>query len=137
MTAVDIAVSQLKTDEGYRQHVYNDALGNPTIGFGCCLASGISYSAALALLTAQTAETETALNNYYWFTQLDDVRKATVINWCFNVGVPGMLHFVKTLNAIAVGNWAEAHDELLDSLAAKQNPNRYQRLAQQLLTGTI
>lgn len=135
MSAVDLAVAQLRTDEGYEQKPYKDEKGNLTVGYGFCVNSGLSVYAAKGLLMAQTAEIQNALSAYYWWSALDDARAAAVLNIAFNVGVVGLLHYVQMLSAIAKKDWQAAHDECLDSDAARLNVDRYKRLAQVLLLG--
>ena len=135
MSALDIAVAQLKPDEGFRAKVYRDIVGKQTIGYGFCVDAGISEPAAAALLAAQAAEVESYLAKQDWYT-LDDVRAAACICLAFNLGVDGFLGFHDTIQALRSGNWQGAHDALLYSKAAQQLPARYGRLANWLLTGS-
>jgi lysozyme len=136
VSALDLAVAQLRVDEGFRANVYKDSQGNATIGYGFAIGSGLSKPAALALLSAQVADLQNQLTTYYWWAALDDPRASAVLNVAFNVGLEGLLHFPKMLAAIAVKDWQTAHDQLLNSDAARLNVDRYKRLAQTLLLGT-
>lgn len=135
MSAVDLAVTMLKTDEGYRAMPYKDQLGNVTVGYGFCVSAGLSKFSALGLLSAQVAEIQQQLTTYYWWSSLDDARAAAILDITFNVGVHGLLGFPKMLSAIATKDWQGAHDQCLDSDAARLNVDRYKRLAQVLLLG--
>ncbi len=135
MAAADIATARLVTEEGFRATAYTDTTGNITIGYGFNVSAGISQFAAASLLAAQVHERDQFLQSYSWYQNLDPVRQSVFIDVSFNVGVGGLLHFPKCIAAVSIGDWQTAHDELLNSLAAKQLPSRYNTLAQILLTG--
>jgi lysozyme len=135
MSAVDLAIAREKPAEAFRPHKYPDPRGFETIGFGFNVDAGISLYAATALLVAQTQERADALKGFWWAQGLDDARMSVVIEIAFNGGVSGLLHYPKMLAAIGAKNWQAAHDECLDSDAARELPARYKALAQILLTG--
>ena len=135
MNAVNLAVDRLTTDEGFRAAAYRDTAGRLTVGYGFNVDAGISQYAALELLTAQAVERAQALSGYPWAHGLDDVRMSVIIEVAFNDGLDGLLHFVNMLSAIGAKDWQRAHDELLNSDAARQLPPRYEILANLLLTG--
>lgn len=135
MTARDLAAARLELEEGFRAQVYRDSVGKMTIGYGFNIEAGISQRAARALLMAQVTERAEVLAPYWWAQGLDDVRMSVLIDVSFNVGIGGLLHFPKMLAAVGTKNWQTAHDELLDSDAARMLPKRYGRLAQILLSG--
>jgi len=135
MSACDIAVTRLQSEEGFRALSYTDTTGHQTIGYGFNVTAGISKNAARALLLAQIQDISAVLSGYAWFQRLDDVRSAVLIDLAFNLGVNGLLHFPKMLAAIAARDWVTAHDELMNSDAAKLLPNRYGALATTLLNG--
>src|SRR5258706_2599078 len=120
MTAVDIAVAREKPSEAFRAKKYLDTKGNETIGYGFNIDAGISEYAAAALLTAQTQERADALEGFWWAKGLDDARMSVVIEVAFNGGLSCLLHFPKMLAAIGAKDWKTAHDELLDSDAARE-----------------
>lgn len=135
MISLDLAVAQLKPDEGFRAKVYRDIAGKQTIGYGFNIDAGISEVAAAALLAAQAGEVEDDLALLPWYATLDPVRQAVCIQLGFNLGLAGLLAFQRMIDALRSGNWQGAHDELLNSRAAEQLPARYGRLANWLLTG--
>lgn len=137
MSAVDLAVERLKVDEGFRSVAYRDSVNKLTIGYGFCIDAGISQTAAGALLTAQTEECLAALAGFWWAQGLDDIRMSVLVELAYNNGVAGLLHYPKMLAAIGAKNWQAAHDELLDSDAARMLAARYGRFAQVLLTGNL
>ena len=136
MSAIDLAVARLKIDEGFRSTTYVDTAGHLSVGFGCNLDAGISEYAATALLTAQATECANTLATYTWSSGLNDVRASVLISLAFNLGITGLMRFQRMIAAIRSGDWQTAHDQLLDSDAARELPTRYQMLAKMLLTGT-
>ncbi len=137
MSAVDLAVSRLKTEEGFRPAKYVDQVGKTTIGYGFNVDAGITQSAAAALLTAQVQDAAKALGAYVWFQGLDDARASVLLDLAINDGLGGLLHFVNMLAALARRDWQGAHDALLDSQAARMLPARYAALANILLNGGV
>lgn len=135
MSALDLAIPRLKVAEGFRSQVYRDVLGKDTIGYGFCIDAGITEHAATALLFAQAQEVQTQLQAFDWFGKLDDVRASVLIEAAFNCGLDGLLKFKLMIAAIQAGNWAQAHDQLLDSSAARLLPKRYFYLAELLRKG--
>jgi lysozyme len=133
MSAVDLAVAREQIAEGFRSSAYTDTTGHQTIGYGFNISAGISKRAALALLQAQTQEVADQLATT--LQGLDMVRASVLIELGFNLGVAGLLSFHLMLQAVAAGDWTTACDQLLDSQAARQLPERYNTLAQMLLTG--
>lgn len=135
MSALDLAIGRLKIDEGFKSTLYTDTTGHRTIGYGFNVDAGITEPSAFALLNAQASEVANQLQPMRGFQGLDDVRASVLIELAFNLGVNGLLGFSKMLNALASGDYQTAHDQLLDSKAARQLPSRYDQLATMLLTG--
>lgn len=123
------------TEEGFRANIYQDTKGNRTIGYGCNLEPGWSKGLAGSVLGYQVQEVWQALTTYWWWSSLDDARASVLIDIGFNDGVSSLLHFPKMLAAVGAKDWQGAHDELLNSDAARELPARYGVLAQILLTG--
>jgi lysozyme len=69
-----------------------------------------------------------------WY-RLIEPRRAVIVDLCFNPGPTRLKGFLKMLAAIKRGDWKAAHDELLDSLYAKQVKTRATMNASVLLTG--
>jgi lysozyme len=135
MTAIDLVVSRLKSEEGFRALPYRDSVGKLTQGYGCNLDAGWSPQLAAAVLNLQVTEVAQQLASYWWWHSLDDVRASVVIDIAFNAGVHGLLGYVKMLAACGAKDWVAAEAELLDSDAARLLPGRYKALGQVLLTG--
>lgn len=133
MTAIDIALPRLQTEEGFRALPYKDTEGHTTLGYGLNVDAGISKYAAGALLKAQLTELDTTLASFRWYQAANDVRKSVFIDIAFNDGVHGLLGFPHMLSAAATGDW-----EVASAQCHVTNPEllgRYETLAHLLLTG--
>lgn len=142
--AIDYAKPRLRTEEGRRPKPYNDKTGktltlrpaaNITIGDGINLENGLYPNEMDFIFNNRTTIAANEVAPYWWFKNLDEVRASVFIDLCYNDGLPHLLHFVLTLSAAGNGDWQEAHDQLLDSDAAREDVHRYQVLAEILLTG--
>lgn len=129
----------IKQNEGCRLKVYDDSRGIPSIGWGRDLRDeGISQAEAQLLFDNDLANAIrgaiAALGSGDW-TMLDDARKNSLIDMCFELGQAGLSEFRNMLNAVRKQDWQTAHDQLLASRYAEQVPNRANRNAAILLTG--
>lgn len=133
MSAVDIALPRLQTEEGFRATKYLDPNGLESIGYGFCIDRGISQFAASALLSAQAQERHDELMQFSWYAGCNPARQSVLLDIAFNTGVGGLLKFPHMIAAISRGDWVTAAKE-----CAVQDPKlkgRYDALAQILLTG--
>jgi GH24 family phage-related lysozyme (muramidase) len=130
MSAVDLAVTRLKVEEGYRRYIYTDITGNRTIAYGVNLEVGISEPAASALLLAQTNERHESLMGFPWYVALDPVRQSACIDIDFNANIRT---FPRLIAALTASDWAGAQREC--QVRNVQLTDRYQRLGKILLTG--
>lgn len=144
MTAVQICLTRLRDEEGVRRFAYDDSTGkqvtckpagNLSIAIGIDLETGLDDEEINWLLAHRLGIVEVALQQRSFYLGLDEVRRSVLLDLGYNAGVPRLLEFRQMLQAIDIRNWPRAHDELLDSDAARQLPKRYNRLATLLLTG--
>lgn len=133
MTAVELALPRLKTEEGFRATKYTDTQGHLTIGYGFDVDAGISQYAAGALLLAMAEERHKQLSAYPWYSGLDPVRQSVCLDIAFNSGTTGLLHFPKMIAALAHSDWATAAAEC--KVTNPELAGRYAALAKLLLTG--
>lgn len=134
-----IAADYVKFNEGLRLKPYSDSLGLITIGYGRCLdRDGITQAEADYLFTHDISQAVrgaiASLGGNEW-AALDEARQGVLIDMCFQLGEYGLADFHNMLAAIRAGDWQRAHDEALNSLAARQTPQRWARHAETLLTG--
>lgn len=135
---LDKMKAELLHDEGYRQYVYLDIHGVPTVGIGRNLRTrGISKDEALFLLQNDIRSTWNELTTLIpWIVNLNDVRQRVIVNLAFNLGVTGLMGFKDMLKKCRLGQFKEAGEEILDSKAGRELKNRYSRLALEMATGT-
>lgn len=133
MSAIDLALPRLETEEGFRTLVYKDTRGHSTIGYGANLDAGISKYAAAALLRAQLMELDALLAGYIWYKIANDVRKSVFLDIALNSGLGGLLHFPHMLAAAVRGDWEMAAKEC--QVIEPELAGRYAALAKLLLEG--
>lgn len=117
--------------EGLRLKPYRCSAGKLTIGVGRNLDDvGITYAEAMEMFDHDIAR---CLNDcthaFPWFPELDDARKAVLIDMCFNMGIAGLLKFKKFLKSMESNNYDLAAIEMMESLWSKQVPRRALELA--------
>lgn len=134
---IDAAVALLKVDEGYRQFVYIDTRGYETIGYGFNLKEGLSQQECALILELRVQVLDAQLGQIPWYSNLDQIRAAAILDLAYNLGVAGLLQFHNMIQALQAKSWKQASSELLSSQYATQVPNRCYRLAQILLTGQL
>lgn len=133
-------VQQLKNEEGSVPHAYQDSLGYWTIGVGRLIderRGGLLYPDEIDYLLKNDIKRKTdGLNDALpWFHLLDEARQAVLIQMAFQMGVKGLLAFSTTLSHVRVGRYAEAAVAMLESLWARQTPERAARMSKQMETG--
>lgn len=136
MSAVDLALPRLQTEEGFRGTAYRDTKGLLTIGYGCNIDAGWSKGLAQVVLAYQAGEKADALSGFDWFANLDEARQSVLVDLAFNMGLHSLLGFPHMLAALARKDWQAAHDELLASKwRTDVGDTRALPLANILLTG--
>jgi lysozyme len=142
---VSVIQSLIRVEEGTEHAAYPDAItrGAPwTIGCGHTgpeVHPGLVWSDAQidAALDADIAHATDGCRAHLnpWFDDLDEVRQAVLIGMAFQMGIHGLLKFVHFLDAMRNQQWQAAASAMLDSLWAKQTPNRAARAARAIETG--
>lgn len=133
-------LQQLRVEEDVVPHAYQDHLGFWTIGVGRLIdkrkGGGLSDDEIDYLLNNDVTRIEAALDKHLpWARTLDEPRRAVLINMAFQMGVEGLLQFKRTLAAIRDEHYPQAAAFMLESLWAKQTPQRARRMARQMETG--
>jgi lysozyme len=114
---------------------YVDTEGHLTIGYGRlidpALGGGISEEEAEYLL--QNDMRKKAISEldkgFPWWCDMPEPAQRGLANMCFQLGLPRLKKFKKTLAYLEAGNFGEAAVECLDSRWAKQTPERAQRIS--------
>jgi lysozyme len=129
-------LEQLKRDEGLRLKPYVDTVGKITIGYGTNISDGIDKGEAEYLLSNRLNEKKLELLRALpWVADLDEARRGVLFNMAYNLGVPGLLGFKRTLTLIKETMYAEAAAAMLQSKWAAQVGERAKRLSKQMETG--
>ena len=133
----------IKNHEGLKLKPYECTAGRWTIGYGHNL-DAHKETPPLSITQAQaeqyldqdisTADCDCVMRLPY-FTYLDEVRKAVLIDMCFNLGINGLLGFKKTNAAIMAKDYYTAAAEMLDSKWATQVGIRARRLSRMMIYG--
>lgn len=155
----------LRHDEGCKTTVYWDHLGYPTIGIGHLIIKEATKDMAKInrilsehvgrqitdgkitdvevsnLLRKDINSLRVTLEKYAdlrdAYYRVDPIRQFAIENMCFQQGVAGVAKFKKMIAALSAGKWDEAQKQGLDSLWAKQTPNRAKRVTEVLRTGDM
>jgi len=139
---------QLEFEEGRRLKAYTCTAGHKTIGIGHNLDVKPAFNGRRIpdiisdqicdLIFDRDIEDTIIQLNFVWLanTKLDPARRDAVINMCFQLGINGVMKFKLMLNALERSDWVAAKAHALNSSWAKQTPERAERVAEQLLTGT-
>jgi lysozyme len=134
------ATEQIKKHEGLVLHGYKDHLGFLTLGYGRLIdqrrGGGITKAEAEYLLQNDIDTKLAELRNRIpWIDNLDDARKAVLLNMCFQLGIGGLMGFRNTLAKIEAGDYEGAADNMMKSKWAQQTPRRAKQMADQMRTG--
>lgn len=127
----------IKAHEGLRLKAYLCPAGKMTIGWGHNLDDvPITQAAADVILTNDISASRATLTaNLPWFTGLDAVRQAALIDLCFNLGWQGLGRFRRFLAAMARSDYAAAGAELIDSRWYEQVGDRAPRVVRMVQAG--
>ena len=124
-------IDSIKKHEGYVPTVYKDSLGIDTIGYGFTIKDlELDEDICEIILERKLKELETRVNlKFKWFMYMPQEIKDVVMEMCYQLGVGGVSKFKKTIAYLQNKQWEEASVEMLDSLWAKQTPNRAKELS--------
>lgn len=136
-------LNQLRRHEGLRLEPYKCSEGYLTIGFGRNIeTNGISEAEAEFMLSNDLIACEKELKDEGWYNQLDETRRAVVLNMAFNLGKPTLLKFSKFIGRLSDNDYEGASKEMItgsdgvsESKWASQVGKRAYELAEQMRTG--
>ena len=132
------AAELIKKHEGLRLKPYKCTAGKLTIGYGRNLEdNGISRYEADQMLFSDIQKCYTELVKLPFWNQLNEARKAVLLDMCYNLGITRMKTFKKMLAALEVGAYNRAAKEMLDSKWAFQVKTRATELAEIMKTGAL
>ena len=138
MTPKEVA-DMIKRHEGGPSDVYIDSVGVPTLGWGHALHVGspVPLEASKSFFESdfESASRDVELLLGKYDIEIDPVRKAVLIDMAFHLGRLKLIGFKKMWAALIAKDYNEAANQMLDSKAARQCPNRYKELAEMMRTG--
>ena len=120
---------RLIKDEGWVAHAYEDSLGFITIGVGHLIdkrkGGELPYHIIDQLLDSDIENVYALLDTHlpWWRGRTPQVQEA-MASMCFQLGIHGLMEFKKTLACLHAGDFEGAKANALDSLWAKQTPER-------------
>lgn len=122
--------SLIKKHEGLRLKPYRCSTGKLTVGYGRNLDdAGINLAEAEMMLENDIRRTTLELMTFSWYSSLDAVRRAALVDMLYNLGLPSFMGFEKMLAALDVGDYVGAAVQMLDSKWATQVGSRATELA--------
>ena len=124
-------IDEIKKHEGFRSTVYKCSEGFDTIGYGFAIKDLILDKAIAEMILDRKlkALTENINNKFDWFNESPQKVQDVVSNMCYQIGLSGFSKFKKTIYYLETEQYEEAADEMLDSLWARQTPNRANELS--------
>ena len=132
----------IKRHEGLKLTPYRCTAGRLTVGYGHNLDA---HGEAPETITQQQAEKyldediaearKQCEQRLIGWDQLGEVRRAVLIDMCFNLGIAGLLKFARMRHWIAKGYYGQAAVEMRDSVWAIQVQNRARELATMMEKG--
>ena len=133
--SVNKASDLIRKHEGWADHVYRDSVGVLTCGIGHALHEGSQVPPSVVEAFFQQDMRNTIDDYLLLKFQLDDVRRAVILNMLFNLGLNRFAKFKRLIKALRAEQWAECKKEMLDSIWADQVGKRATELAEMMHTG--
>lgn len=125
----------IKKDEGLSLIIYDDIMGNPSIGWGRLLSKPITIAEAEFLFQNDFKDTVHQLEKMSWYTIQPSGVKAALVNMCFNLGIAKLSLFKRMIGALNAKNYTRAAQEALDSAWASQVGDRAKSIAVMIREG--
>ena len=127
-------LKSIKYHEGFRSKVYKCTEGYDTIGYGFAIKDLEMDEdiAELILLRKLEKLQHRRASVFGWWYNSPKTVKNVVTNMCYQLGVSGFSRFKKTIYLLETEQYEDASIEMLDSLWAKQTPNRANELSEQI-----
>lgn len=136
-------LNQIRRHEGLRLKPYHCSENFLSLGYGRNLdTNGISEAEAEFMLSNDLLACESEMKDEGWYNQLDETRRAVVLNMAFNLGKPKLLKFSKFIGRLSDNDYEGASKEMVtgsdgvsESKWASQVGKRAYELADQMRTG--
>ena len=136
---------QIKEHEGFVPRTYKDSLGKRTIGFGHLCVEPEQWDddkeyTREELERVFDKDFDEALKNAESLIgerSINFIAKQVIIEMVFQLGIGGVGKFKKMWSALDNEDYGEASFQMMDSLWAKQTPNRAEKLSQKMRSAKI
>tara|TARA_R100001594_G_scaffold128315_1_gene166501 strand:+ start:1380 stop:1790 length:411 start_codon:yes stop_codon:yes gene_type:complete len=125
-------LKEIKRHEGFKPRVYKCTEGYDTIGYGFAIKDLVIEEDIAELILMRKLDTlqQRIASVFGWFFNSPQEIKDVVTNMCYQLGLSGFSKFKKTIYYLETEQYQEASVEMLDSLWAKQTPNRAKELSE-------
>ena len=127
-------LKEIKRHEGFEPRVYKCTEGVDTIGYGFAIKDlHLDEDIAELILMRKIQKLlEGIIVAFSWFENSPKEVKFVVTNMCYQLGLRGFSKFKQTIYYLETEQYEEASLEMLDSLWAKQTPNRAKELSEMI-----
>mgnify|MGYP003109072700 FL=1 len=127
-------IESIKKHEGYVGVVYKDSLNVDTIGYGFAIKDlELDRDICDIILERKIKDLHDRVKNKFkWYGYMPQEIKDVVMEMCYQLGVGGFSKFKKTISFLENKQFKDASEEMLDSLWAKQTPNRAKGLSKKV-----
>ena len=127
-------IDSIKENEGYKSTVYTDTLGYDTIGYGFAIKDLELDEEVCDLILDKKLDKLIDVTNkkFPFLRELPQDKCEVVFEMVYQLGLNGVSMFKKMLKALENKDYDKAAAEMLDSLWAKQTPNRALKLSNQM-----
>ena len=124
-------IDSIKQHEGYVGIVYKDSLGIDTIGYGFAIKDlELDEDICEIILERKLKDLQSRVDlKFNWYRYMPQEIKDIVMEMCYQLGITGFSKFKKTIVYLQNKQWNDASVEMLDSLWAKQTPNRAKEMS--------
>lgn len=132
-------IENIKTHEGFRDHIYKDSVGKPTVGYGFLVSAlspdelklnggkiePMSKEVAEKILNLKVARLRKRVPECLpWLASKPQGVQDTIIEMAYQLDIAKLLSFKYTLKCIEAGDYAQAARNLRASLLYRQTPRR-------------
>ena len=120
-------IKRIGVNEGFRSKPYQCSEGVWTIGHGI---TWLTEEESLHILTGRISQLHLKLlDKLDWYKDMPPEVQGIIIEMCYQMGFTGFTKFKKAISHMKNKEFQLAAEEMLDSIWAKQTPNRANRLA--------
>ena len=141
-------IEKIKENEGFKERIYEDSLGIPTVGYGFLLTAltpdelalnggkvePMSKAVADQILEIKLIKlVPSVCEAFPWLKEKPKNVQEVVIEMAYQLGVSKVKKFVTTMHHIRTGEYEAAYKSGMNSLWAKQTPNRAKKVLGGLL----